>query len=142
MSGINGARVLLYVDVSTSAGEDWVRIGGQMGVNFNDKTAEIDVSDKLSGRLGERVPGRATATVALELNFLVSDEAQTFIKAAYRNRDEVFVQRFFRDSADVESGDAIEEVSGTIVNLSETHPDQGKSTMSLEVSLNNDWVAS
>lgn len=141
-SGINGARVVLYCNLSESAGDQWTIVGGQMGVNFADKTAEIDVSDKLSGRLGERVPGRATASVSLELNFLTDDPAQDFIKAAYRDREEVMIQRFYRDTADVLTGEAIEEATGIIVNLSESHPDQGKSTVTLEVSLNNDWVPS
>src|SRR6187549_3915478 len=66
--GINGARVVVYVNATDSAGENWIAVGGQMGVNFNDTTNEIDTSDKFSGRLGERVPGRATARVSLDLN--------------------------------------------------------------------------
>ena len=140
MAGINGAQVLLYVNISSV----WTVVGGQMGVNFNDKTAEIDLSDKLSGRLGERVPGRATASVALDLNYLLNDPAQNYVKQAYRSRSEVLVQRFHRDDPDDSAGDgeAIEECTGVIVNLSETHPDQGKSTMSLEISLNDDWTPS
>lgn len=141
-SGINGARVILYVDISDSAGSQWTRVGGQMGLDFADTTEEIDVSDKLSGRLGERVPGRATASVSLELNFQTNDPAQDYIKAAYRARETVMVQRFYRDTADVLTGEAIEETSGVIVDLSESHPDQDKSTVSLEISLNNDWVPS
>lgn len=142
MAGINGARVILKVNVSESAGDQWVVVGGQMGVDFNDTTNEIDVSDKTSGRLGERLPGRATATVSLELNFLDSDPGQLFIKEAYRNREEVQVQRFYRNTADTLTGVAIEECTGVITNLSESDPDQDKATMSLEISLNNDWVAS
>lgn len=141
-AGINGARVILYVNISESAADQWTRVGGQAGLNFNDTTAEIDVSDKLSGRLGERVPGRATASVALELNFLTDDPAQEYIKEAYRLRESIMVRRFYRDTADSETGIAIEEATGIIVDLSETHPDQDKSTMSLEVSLNNDWEPS
>jgi len=142
MAGINGARVLLYVNLSDSAGENWVRVGGQMGVSFNDTTNEIDVSDKLSGRLGERVPGRAKASVSLDLNFQTADPAQEFIKAAYRDRENIKVQRFYRDTADSLTGTAIEEATGIIIDLSETHPDQDKSTMKMEVSLNNDWEPS
>ena len=142
MSGINGARVILLVDTSPTSGNEFVVVGGQAGLSFNDTTAEIDLSDKISGRLGERTPGRATASVSLELNYKMDDPAQLAIKQAYRERRDVLVQRFHRNTAETMDGIAVEEARGIITDLSETHPDQDKSTMSLEVSLNNDWAVS
>lgn len=142
MAGQNGALVLIYVADEDSLGTaSWVLVGGQKDCSFDDQTAEIDLSDKLSGRLGERTPGRATASVSVELNFLPADPAQVLLKAAYRNRENILVQRFQRDDADSLGGTAIEECQGLITNLSESHPDQGPSTVSLEINLSNDWVA-
>jgi len=145
--GQNGAIVLLKVNITDSAGDEFDFIGGQGNLTVNDTTAEIDVSDKLSGRLGERVPGRATASVAVDLNFLRSDVRIAFLKTKYRNRQNVEVMVFDRTNLDIVAseddivGTDIESAVGIITNLTETHPDQDKSTISLEISLNNDWVA-
>lgn len=142
MAGQNGALVLIYVATAPdSVGTSFVRVAGQKNVDFNDTTAQIDLSDKLSGRLGERVAGRATASVSLEVNVVQGDPAQTLIKQAYRNRETILVQHFRRNDPDSLVGVAVEEAEGLIVDLSESHPDQDASTMNLEVSLNNDWVA-
>jgi predicted secreted protein len=146
MAGQNGAIVLLKVNVSTSSGDDFQFIGGQTNLSINETTAEIDVSDKLSGRLGERVPGRAKANVSVNLHFLRSDPTIVYLKDKYRNREQIEVMVFDRanldavDSVGEITGDSVESASGIIVNFSETHPDQDKSTVSLEISLNNDWV--
>ncbi len=141
-AGQNGATVMLKVNVEASAGSDYSFVGGQANLTINETTAEIDVSDKLSGRLGERVPGRATASVSLDVNFLRSDSTIQFLKSKYRNRENVTLLVFDRDSlaAGAVTGTGIETATGIIVNFTETHPDQDKSTVSLEVNLNNDWV--
>jgi len=147
MAGQNGAIVLLKVNQSGSAPDDFDFISGQANLTINETTAEIDVSDKLSGRLGERVPGRATASVAVDLNFLRSDTIIAFLKTTYRNRRPIEVMVFDRDNLDAVAsngdieGTDVESAFGIIVNLTETHPDQDKSTISLEVNLNGDWVA-
>lgn len=147
MSGQNGAIVLLKVNMSGSAPDDFDFVGGQANLTINEQTAEIDLSDKLSGRLGERTPGRASASVAVDLNFLRSDPTIVFLKSQYRNRRNVEVMIFDRDNLDFVDdiddapGNDVESATGIIVNLTETHPDQDKSTISLEINLNNDWVA-
>lgn len=143
MAKQNGAIVLLYVATAPdSLGTAWIRVGGQKGVDFGDTTDEIDLSDKISGRLGERIAGRAKASVKLDLNYDEADPAQDLIRAAYRQRKNILVQRFHRTNPDVLTGTAIEEATGLIVDLSESHPDQDASTMSMEVSLSNDWTPS
>ncbi len=141
--GQNGAIVLVKIDMG-SAG--FAFLTGQTNATINDTTNQIDIGDKLSGRLGERTPGRATASVSVDLNFLRSDEVLVFLKTQYRNRRQVEIEIFDRDNLDtVDSagaitGSDIESAIGIITNLTETHPDQDKSTITLEVSLNNDWV--
>lgn len=146
MAGQNGAIVLLKVNTGDSAGT-FDFIGGQTNLTINETTAEIDISDKLSGRLGERTPGRATASCALDVNFLRTDPTIVYLKGKYRNRQTVEVMVFDRDNLDAVdsvgdiSGSDIEEAVGIITNFTETHPDQDKSTVSLEVNLSGDWVA-
>jgi predicted secreted protein len=145
MGGQNGAIVILKVDTDDSAasagGHSFVVIGGQGTLNLGDQTNEIDVSDKLSGRLGERVAGRAKATVHVDLNFKRDDVGQAFLKMKYRERSLISVMVFDRDNPDTLEGTDIEHASGLITNLSEGHQDQNKSTMALDISLNNDWQA-
>lgn len=147
--GQNGAKVLLKVNVGGSGGDDFVFLTGQTNLTINDTTNQIDVSDKLSGRLGERVPGRATASISVDVNFLRTDEVLSFMKTEYRNRRQIAVTVFDRDNLDaIEQllsagsieGTDIESCEGIITNLTETHPDQDKSTLTLEIALNNDWV--
>lgn len=139
--GQNGAIVVLKIDILGTGGEDFQLIGGQGSLSISESTDEIDVSDKLSGRLGERVAGRASASVSVDLNFRRDDVAQSYLKTKYRDRELVEVMVFDRDDADVITGTNIEKASGLIVTLDEEHPDQDVSTMSLEINLNNDWVA-
>jgi len=144
--GQNGATVLIKINISESSGDNFVFLTGQTNATINDTTDQIDIADKLSGRLGERLPGRATASIAVDVNFLRTDPVLAFIKGEYRNRRQITATVFDRDSLDaVDSvgaitGSDIESCVGIITNLSETHPDNDKSTLSLEIALNNDWV--
>ncbi len=146
MAGQNGAIVLLKVNVTDSSSDQFDFVGGQTNLTINETTAEIDISDKLSGRLGERTPGRATASCALDVNFLRTDPTIAYLKDKYRNRETVEVMVFDRDNLDAIqsagdiSGSDVESAVGIIVNFTETHPDQDKSTIALEVNLSGDWV--
>lgn len=140
-AGQNGAIVVLKVNNLGTGGTNWILIGGQGNLSISESTSEIDVSDKLSGRLGERVPGRATASVSVDLNFDRNDVGQTYLKDKYRAREIVDVLVFDRDNADTLEGTNVETAKGVITSLDEEHPDQERSVMSLEISLNNDWVA-
>ena len=55
MAGQNGATVLIKIKTDAGAFE---YISGQAKLKISDKTKQIDVSDKLSGRLGEKLPRR------------------------------------------------------------------------------------
>lgn len=144
--GQNGAKVLIKIQTGDSAGSVEF-ISGQSNLSISDKTAEIDISDKLSGRLGERVPGRATASITVDVNFVRDDAVRLFLLDEYRNRRNVSVTVFQRTnlddftSFDDIAGDDVESCEGIIVDFSEAHGDQTKSTCSLQISLNNDWVA-
>lgn len=149
-AGMNGARVLLKINLSDSA-DDFEFLEGQTNLVFNDTTNKIDLSDKLSGRLGESEPGRATATVNVDVNILnklATKPVQDFMKGEYRNRRLVEVMRFERDNLDAVEFDSVGSIVGTdiescqgyILNCTETFPDQESSTYSLEIDLQNDWA--
>lgn len=137
----NGADLLIAVNVSDSSLEEWVAVGGQRGANFNDTTALIDLSDKLTGRLGESIPGRATAEVSMELVFQDEDEGLIFLKAAYRGRDQVKIMRQVRADNNSPFG-WIEEAFGTIIDFSEDWPDQDAATVAMTIHMDNDWAPS
>lgn len=139
--GQNGAIVVLKVNTLGTGGEGFVLIGGQGNLSVSESTSEIDVSDKLSGRLGERVAGRAAAQISVDLNFNRTDEGQSYLKDKYRARELVEFLVFDRDTPDTLAGTDVEKATGLITSLDEEHPDQDRSTMSLEISMNNDWEA-
>lgn len=140
-AGQNGAVVVLKINTLGTGGEGFVLIGGQGNLSISESTAEIDVSDKLSGRLGERVAGRASASVSVDFNFQRDDEGQTYLKDKYRNRENVEILIFDRDDPTVLTGTNIEKCTGLITNLSEEHPDQEASSYACEINLNNEWEA-
>lgn len=137
----NGADVLVAVNVTDSAVPDFVVVGGQRGADFGDTTALIDVSDKESGRLGASLPGRATAELSIDMVYESGDEALAFLQAAYRNRQQVTVMRQFRPDGEGGVYSNVESALATIIDFSESWPDQEAATISFTVHMDEDWVA-
>lgn len=133
MPGINGADVLVYLDTGDSV-ENWVVVGGQRDVSFNEDIALVDISHKLSGSYGEFLPGRITGTLTLDAVWIPNDAALVALKNATRNRTTVKLQRYYQA--------AIEEADFVITSKAETFPDQAEGSVSLTFQQSGAWVAS
>jgi TP901-1 family phage major tail protein len=132
MSGINGADVLILVDVGVST-PSFVVAAGQRDVTFDESNNLIDISSKDTGRIEEVLMGRLTQTVALDMLFINGDAGYLALKDASRNGTSVTIRRQFQ-------GSDIEDATAFVETRSETFPDQDAGLVSLSFRLSGSWV--
>lgn len=132
MSGINGADVLILVDVGTSV-PSFVIAAGQRDVTFDEANNLIDISSKDTGRIEEVLVGRLTQTVTLDMLFINGDAGYNALKDASRNGTSVTIRRRFQ-------GADIEDATAFVETRSETFPDQDAGLVSLSFRLSGSWV--
>ena len=132
MSGINGADVLLLVDVGVSA-PSFVIAAGQRDVTFDESNNLIDISSKDTGRIEEVLMGRLTQTVTLDMLFINGDAGYLALKDASRNGTAITIRRRFQ-------GADIEDATAFVETRSETFPDQDAGLVSLAFRLSGAWV--
>lgn len=128
---INGADVLILVNVGTEIAPDYKIVGSQRGVTFSETTDEIDVSSK-EARAGRYLPGRYGATITLDALYMPSDDGYLTLLSAMRNGEFVTV-RVQEEGAQVEQANAI------VTDLSRTAPDQDASTCSVTLRVDGEW---
>jgi TP901-1 family phage major tail protein len=133
MSGINGADVLILVDVGVST-PSFVIAAGQRDVTFDESNNLIDISSKDTGRIEEVLVGRLTQTVTLDMLFINGDAGYLALKDASRNGTSVTIRRRFQ-------GADIEDATAFVETRSETFPDQDAGLVSLSFRLSGSWVA-
>lgn len=132
MSGINGADVLILVDVGVSA-PSFVVAAGQRDVTFDESNNLIDISSKDTGRIEEVLVGRLTQTVTLDMLFINGDAGFLALKDASRNGTSITIRRRFQ-------GADIEDATAFVETRSETFPDQDAGLVSLAFRLSGSWV--
>ena len=132
MSGINGADVLLLVDVGVST-PSFVIAAGQRDVTFDESNNLIDISSKDTGRIEEVLMGRLTQTVTLDMLFINGDAGYLALKDASRNGTAITIRRRFQ-------GADIEDATAFVETRSETFPDQDAGLVSLAFRLSGAWV--
>jgi len=132
MSGINGADVLILVDVGVSA-PSFVVAAGQRDVTFDESNNLIDISSKDTGRIEEVLMGRLTQTVTLDMLFINGDAGYLALKDASRNGTAITIRRRFQ-------GADVEDATAFIETRSETFPDQDAGLVSLAFRLSGAWV--
>lgn len=132
MSGINGADVLILVDVGVST-PTFIVAAGQRDVTFDESNNLIDISSKDTGRIEEVLVGRLTQTVTLDMLFINGDAGFEALKDASRNGTAITIRRQFQ-------GAAIEDATAFVETRSETFPDQDAGLVSLSFRLSGSWV--
>ena len=132
MSGINGADVLILVDVGVSS-PSFVIAAGQRDVTFDESNNLIDISSKDTGRIEEVLMGRLTQTVSLDMLFINGDAGYLALKDASRNGTAITIRRRFQ-------GADVEDATAFIETRSETFPDQDAGLVSLAFRLSGAWV--
>ncbi len=133
MSGINGADVLVIVDIGAST-PNFVIAAGQRDVTFDESNNLIDISSKDTGRIEEVLVGRLTQTVTLDMLFINGDAGYVALKDASRNGTSIAIRRRFQ-------GTDIEQVTAFVETRSETFPDQDAGLVSLTFRLSGSWGA-
>ncbi len=132
MPGINGADVLIIVDVGVSS-PSFVVAAGQRDVTFDESNNIIDISSKDTGRIEEVLVGRLTQNVTLDMLFINGDAGYNALKDASRNGTEIAIRRRFQ-------GVDIEEVTAFVETRSESFPDQDAGVVSLSFRLSGSWA--
>ncbi len=131
MPGINGADVLVIIDVGIST-PNFVVAAGQRDVTFDESNNLIDISSKDTGRIEEVLMGRLTQTVTLDMLFINGDAGYLALKDAARNGTSIDIRRRFQ-------GSDIEQVTAFVETRSETFPDQDAGLVSLSFRLSGSW---
>lgn len=131
MPGINGADVLIIVDVGTST-PNFVVAAGQRDVTFDESNNIIDISSKDTGRIEEVLVGRLTQNVTLDMLFINGDAGLNALRDASRNGTEIAIRRRFQ-------GADIEQVTAFVETRSESFPDQDAGVVSLSFRLSGSW---
>lgn len=129
---MNGTDVLLLVNTGSESVPSYEAVGSQRDVSFEETTEEIEVSSKDS-RAKRVLPGRYGATLSLEALYVPSDAAFLALQSAMRDGDLILV-------AKEREGITIETANALITSLSEAHPDQGESTVSLSLTIDGGWT--
>lgn len=130
---INGFDVLLLVNTGSDAAPTWTAVGSQRNVTFEETTASIDASSK-DQREKRVLPGRYAATVSLDALYVPDDSAFLALQTANRAGELIKVRRERADTAE-------EEATALITSMTDEHPDQDASTISVDLEIDGAWSA-
>lgn len=129
---MNGTDVLLLVNTGTPSVPVYTAVGSQRDVTFEESTAEIDVSSK-DGREQEVIAGRYSASLSLDHLYVADDAGFDALKDAMRDGELILVAKQV-DEVTTETASAL------VTSLSERHPDQGESTVSISLTISGGWT--
>lgn len=129
---MNGTDVLLLVNTGTPTVPVYAVVGSQRDVAFDENTAEIDVSSK-DQREQKVLPGRYSAGLTLDQLYVPDDAGYAALKAAKRAGELILVAKQVNEVT-TETGLAL------ITQLSERHPDQNESTVSISMTISGGWI--
>jgi len=130
---INGTVILLAV--RTGTGPDvYTDVGGQRGISFDENVDEIDISNKIDGADFKMLPGRRKQTFQLDASYLRSETAFTTLQSAIRAGTKIRIRRS-------DAGSDIEQADGYLTSISENHPDQDNSVVSIAGTIDGPWGA-
>ena len=132
LNAMNGTSILLLVNIGTPGSPSYMAVGSQRDATFGEKTNAIDVSSKDS-RATRVLPGRYSADISMDALYVPSDAAYQALRDAMRNGTMIKVVR-------EELGVAFEEAEAVVTDLSQAAPDQDGATVSVGLSIDNQWV--
>lgn len=129
---LNGTDVLLLVNTGTDDTPTYTAVGSQRGVTFDQSTDEIDVSSKNS-RAFRVIGGRTKYTLSLDALYVPNATCYQALRLASDNGDLIKVRR-------EEDSVATYQAEALITSMSEEFPDQGASTIAIEMTIDNGWT--
>lgn len=122
---MNGTDILLLVNGTA--------VGSQRDVTFEETNEEIDMSSK-DGRAKRVIAGRYGSSVSLDAVYVPSDAAYLLLKAAMRNGTLIQINR-------QEEGSILESADALVTSISEAGPDQDAATVSIDLTIDGDWLS-
>jgi len=130
--GIDGASVLLMVNMGDDETPNWTAVAEQTGLSTENSRNLIEASSKDSDHT-KWIYGKQDGTVTLESLYVPNDAAFKAIEEAMNNREVVILRR-------TENGEDIEEATALVSTISKEWPDNDTSTCSAEFQLDEPWT--
>jgi TP901-1 family phage major tail protein len=126
---MKGSNILLLVDNGTG----FIPVGEQTNLSDESTRNLIEVTSKDDNHQ-KFLPGKKGDTIELEAFYVPNDTAYGLLKAAYDNGELIVVRRS-------EDGVSVEEASAWIGSISRNAPDGEAATVTISLTLNEDWTA-
>ena len=130
---MNGTDLLLLVNTGTPSVPTYEVVGSQRDAEISEETDTIDISSKDS-RNQRVLPGRFSGTVSLDALYVPTDAAYLALRQANREGELILIAR-------QELGVVTETVDAKIDSMSEAFPDQGEATISISLTIDDQWAA-
>lgn len=130
--GIDGASVLLMVNLGDDTAPNWTAVAEQTGLSTENSRNLIEASSKDSDHT-KWIYGKQDGTVTLESLYVPNDAAFKAIEEAMNNKEIVILRR-------TENGEDIEEATALVSTISKEWPDNDASTCSAEFQLDEPWT--
>src|SRR5690554_1363062 len=130
--GIDGASVLLMVNMGDDETPNWTAVAEQTGLSTENSRKLIEASSKDSDHTKWSY-GKQDGTVTLESLYVPNDAAFKAIEEAMNNKEIVILRR-------TENGEDIEEATALVSTISKEWPDNDASTCSAEFQLDEPWT--
>lgn len=130
--GIDGASVLLMVNLGDDETPNWTAVAEQTGLSTENSRNLIEASSKDSDHT-KWIYGKQDGTVTLESLYVPNDAAFKAIEEAMNNKEIVILRR-------TENGEDIEEATALVSTISKEWPDNDASTCSAEFQLDEPWT--
>lgn len=130
--GIDGASVLLMVNMGDDETPNWTAVAEQTGLSTENSRNLIEASSKDSDHT-KWIYGKQDGTVTLESLYVPNDAAFKAIEEAMNNKEVVILRR-------TENGEDIEEATALVSTISKEWPDNDASTCSAEFQLDEPWT--
>lgn len=130
--GIDGASVLLMVNMGDDETPNWTAVAEQTGLSTENSRNLIEASSKDSDHT-KWIYGKQDGTVTLESLYVPNDAAFKAIEEAMNNKEIVILRR-------TENGEDIEEATALVSTISKEWPDNDASTCSAEFQLDEPWT--
>jgi hypothetical protein len=129
--GFNGTNLLILANTGTTESPVYTAVGSQRDASIDEASATIDYSSKESRnqRVGH---GRYSGSISLDALYVPNDAAYQALRNSLRNGTMILVAREEEDQV-------METVLAKMDSLSETFPDQGEATVSMSMTIDDQW---
>lgn len=129
---MNGADVLVLLDMGTEVSPDYQVIGCQRDSTLEETSDSVDYSCKDS-RAQAVDYGRYSSTLSLDALYVPTNAAYMLLKQANRDGDMILIAR---EEDDIPTEYAMAKLD----SISESFPDQGEAAVSIAFTIDGFWL--